>query len=111
MACATGLIATAAAVAGAGLSIFSTLWETTLQPEVPREVLSRVSAYDWFGSVAFVPFGYLIAAPLASLLGTRTMLLSAAAWAAGSLRHRPDHPRVNREPAGQETESASNPKS
>ena len=80
----TALIAIAAAVAGAGLSIFSTLWETTLQREVPREVLSRVSAYDWFGSVAFVPLGYLIAAPLAALLGTRTTLFFAAAWAAGS---------------------------
>jgi hypothetical protein len=81
---ATALIAIAAAVAGAGLSIFSTLWETTLQREVPPEVLSRVSAYDWFGSAAFVPLGYLIAAPIASLLGTRTTLFSAAAWAAGS---------------------------
>jgi MFS family permease len=81
---ATSLIAVAAAVAGAGLSIFGTLWETTLQREVPGEALSRVSAYDWFGSAAFVPLGYLIAAPIASLLGTRTTLMSAAAWAAGS---------------------------
>jgi len=81
---ATALIAIAAGVAGVGLSIFSTLWETTLQREVPREVLSRVSAYDWFGSAAFVPLGYLIAAPIASLLGTRTTLFFATAWAAGS---------------------------
>ena len=81
---ATALIATAAGVAGVGLSIFSTLWETTLQREVPREVLSRVSAYDWFGSAAFVPLGYLIAAPIASLLGTRATLFFATAWAAGS---------------------------
>ena len=80
----TILIAIAAGVAGVGLSIFATLWETTLQREVPREVLSRVSAYDWFGSAAFVPLGYLIAAPLAALLGTRTTLFFAAAWAAGS---------------------------
>jgi MFS family permease len=81
---ATALIAIAAGVAGVGLSIFSTLWETTLQREVPREVLSRVSAYDWFGSAAFVPLGYLIAAPVASLLGNRTTLFFATAWAAGS---------------------------
>ncbi|MGH3152620.1 MAG: MFS transporter [Streptosporangiaceae bacterium] len=80
----TALTAIAAGAAGVGLSIFSTLWETTLQREIPREVLSRVSAYDWFGSVAFVPLGYLIAAPIASLLGTRTTLFLAAAWAAGS---------------------------
>ncbi|MGH3259507.1 MAG: MFS transporter [Streptosporangiaceae bacterium] len=84
MSAVTALIAIAAGAAGVGLSIFSTLWETTLQREVPREILSRVSAYDWFGSVAFVPLGYLIAAPIASLLGTRTTLFFAAAWAAGS---------------------------
>jgi MFS family permease len=81
---ATALIAIAAGAAGVGLSMFGTLWETTLQREVPSEVLSRVSAYDWFGSAAFVPIGFLIAAPIASLLGTRTALFSAAAWAAGS---------------------------
>ena len=81
---ATILIAIAIAAAGAGLSIFSTLWETTLQRQVPREVLSRVSAYDWFGSVAFVPLGYLIAVPLAALLCTRATLFFAAVWAAGS---------------------------
>jgi predicted MFS family arabinose efflux permease len=78
------VIAVAAGLAGVGLSVFGTLWETTLQREIPRAVLSRVSAYDWFGSVAFVPLGYLIAAPIAALLGTRTTLFIGAAWAAGS---------------------------
>ena len=81
---ATVVTATGAAAAGVGLSVFGTLWETTLQRSVPGAVLSRVSAYDWFGSVAFVPLGYLIAAPVAGLLGTRETLLLAAAWAAGS---------------------------
>jgi predicted MFS family arabinose efflux permease len=81
---ATVLIALAAGLAGVGFSIFGTLWETTLQREIPRAVLSRVSAYDWFGSVAFVPLGYLIAAPMASLLGIRTALFFAAVWAAAS---------------------------
>lgn len=81
---ATFLVAAAAGVAGIGLSIFGTLWETTLQREVPSEALSRVSSYDWFGSVAFVPIGYILAGPLASLLGTRTTLFLAAAWAAAS---------------------------
>jgi MFS family permease len=81
---ATALTAIAAIAAGVGFSIFDTLWETTLQREIPREVLSRVSAYDWFGSVAFVPLGYLIAAPIASLLGIRITLFFAAAWVAGS---------------------------
>jgi predicted MFS family arabinose efflux permease len=101
---ATVVTAIGAAAAGIGFSVFGTLWETTLQRSVPGAVLSRVSAYDWFGSVAFVPVGYLIAAPIAALLGTRATLLLAAAWAAGSaavvlavpavrdLRRAPDQP-------------------
>ncbi|MHB1845193.1 MAG: MFS transporter [Deltaproteobacteria bacterium] len=80
----TALIAIGAGLAGIGLSIFGALWETALQQHVPNEVLSRVSAYDWFGSVAFVPLGYILAAPLAGAVGTRTTLLVAAGWAAAS---------------------------
>jgi MFS family permease len=80
----TALIAAGAFCAGIGLSTFGTLWETSLQRHIPREILSRVSAYDWFGSVAFVPVGYILAAPLASLLGLRAALFFAAAWAFGS---------------------------
>jgi MFS family permease len=80
----TLLVAGAAGIAGIGLSIFGTLWETTLQREVRGEALSRVSSYDWFGSTAFVPIGYLLAGPLASILGVRTTLLLAAFWAAAS---------------------------
>jgi hypothetical protein len=47
-------------------------------------VLSRVSAYDWFGSVAFVPLGYILVGPLAAALGIRLTLVLAAAWAAAS---------------------------
>jgi predicted MFS family arabinose efflux permease len=80
----TALIAAAAGLAGIGLSIFGTLWETTLQREIPGDVLSRVSSYDWLGSIAFVPVGYVVAGSLASLLGARTTLLFAAAWALAS---------------------------
>jgi MFS family permease len=81
---ATALIAVAAGVAGVGLSVFGTLWETALQRHVPPAVLSRVSSYDWFGSVAFVPLGLIIAGPVAGLIGVRTVLFIAAAWAAVS---------------------------
>jgi MFS family permease len=77
----TALVSAGAFIAGLGLSMFDTLWETSLQRHVPREVLSRVSAYDWLGSVAFVPLGYIIAAPLADALGIRSALIFAAAWA------------------------------
>ena len=78
------LIAVGAGIAGVGLSTFGTLWETSLQQHVPGDVLSRVSAYDWLGSIAFVPIGYILAAPLASALGVRTTLFFAAAWVVAS---------------------------
>lgn len=81
---ATLLIAAAASVAGVGLSLFGTLWETALQHHVPGEVLSRVSSYDWLGSVAFVPLGYIIAGPIAGVIGVRTLLLVSAVWAGSS---------------------------
>ncbi len=80
----TAIIAIGAGLAGAGLAIFGALWETALQQNVPGEVLSRVSAYDWFGSVAFVPLGYILAGPLAANLGIHTTLFLAAGWAATS---------------------------
>ena len=71
--------AAVAAVGGAGFALCGTLWDTTLQQQVPTEVLSRVSAYDWFGSVALLPVGYALAGPMAALIGARTALFGAAA--------------------------------
>ncbi|MEJ8669970.1 hypothetical protein WKI71_20765 [Streptomyces sp. MS1.AVA.1] len=39
------------------------LWATTIQREIPERALSRVSSYDWFGSLAFAPLGLLVAGP------------------------------------------------
>ena len=38
-------------------------WMTALHQEIPEEKLSRVSAYDWFGSVAMVPLATALAGP------------------------------------------------
>ena len=72
----TAVIAVCAGVAGAALSVGDTLWETTLQQQVPADVLSRVSSYDWLGSLAFVPLGYAAAGTLGVALGIRTALLA-----------------------------------
>ncbi len=76
----TGWVAAAAAVSGIGLAVFGTLWDTTLQQHVPVAALSRVSAYDWLGSVALVPLGYALAGPLASRFGVGGTLWLAAGW-------------------------------
>ena len=58
-------IGAAAVLAGFAFSFGTVVWETTLQERIPREKLSRVGAYNWFGAMAFLPAGYAIAGPVA----------------------------------------------
>jgi len=82
---ATVTIAGAGLAGGAGLMVFNALWETTLQPQIPSELLSRVSAYDWFGSVATLPIGFALVGPLSHVLGiSGTLWLGAAVALASS---------------------------
>ena len=71
----------AVAMFGAGIAgdVFGVLWATTIQREIPEEVLSRVSSYDWFGSLAFAPLGLLVAGPVAAAVGTGRALAGCAA--------------------------------
>ncbi|MDR1431530.1 MAG: MFS transporter [Propionibacteriaceae bacterium] len=63
------MVVLAAVTMGFGFEFFTVLWLTTMQLEVPPEALSRVAAYDGFGSLVLGPLGLLIAAPVASALG------------------------------------------
>jgi predicted MFS family arabinose efflux permease len=73
-------IALAAALAGFAFSFGSVVWETELQRTIAPSKLSRVSAYNWVGAMAFLPAGYAIAGPLASWIGISTALWIGAAW-------------------------------
>jgi MFS family permease len=59
---------------GFGFSLLMIWWETALARHIPAGALSRVSAYDWMGSLALLPVGYALAGPLASTFGARTVL-------------------------------------
>jgi MFS family permease len=74
-------IAVAAGASGVGIAIFVTLWESTIQREIPAQVLSRVAAYDWMGSYALTPVGFIIAALLSTRIGIHDTLYLAASWA------------------------------
>ena len=74
------VVAVTAVCAGASMMLGNSLWESTLQRNVPPEALSRVSSYDWFGSIAFTPLGLILWGPLSELIG-----ISAALWAAAAL--------------------------
>ncbi|WP_106323022.1 MFS transporter [Actinoplanes italicus] len=75
------VVVAGAFIAGSGLGVYSTLWETTLQSRIPREMLSRVSAYDWFGSLITLPLGYVLVGFAAPILGAETFLMIGAAVA------------------------------
>jgi MFS family permease len=69
----------AALVTGFGNMLFNTLWETALQQHIPPASLSRVSAYDWFGSLLCQPLGLALAGVLAAAIGmSRTLWIAAA---------------------------------
>jgi hypothetical protein len=49
-----------------------------MQREIAPEVLSRVSAYDWFGSLVFLPIGMAIVGPIAAACGVTATIVGAA---------------------------------
>lgn len=59
---------------GWSFSLLIIWWESALAQHIPPALLSRVSAYDWMGSLALLPAGYLIAGPAAAAVGARTVL-------------------------------------
>jgi MFS family permease len=69
-----GVVIALAFWAGAGFTLFQVWWETALARHVPPHALSRVSAYDWMGSLALLPVGFAVAGPLAAGLGAQTVL-------------------------------------
>lgn len=74
------LLACGALLSGAGMMLGMSVWESTLQRHIPGESLSRVSSYDWFGSLVFSPLGLVIWAPVGAAIG-----ISVSLWLAFGL--------------------------
>lgn len=64
---------------GISSDLFGVLWDTGLQALVPRDALSRVSAYDALGSFAVAPIGLAVAGPVADAIGIRETLIGGGA--------------------------------
>lgn len=60
------------AVTGVCVSLAITVWETALQQRVPEQAQSRVSSFDYLGSVLLMPLGYVLVGPVAQALGVGT---------------------------------------
>jgi predicted MFS family arabinose efflux permease len=72
-------IAAVAAVAGTATIIFLSLFNTTMQRQVPGHSLSRVTSYTWFGALIAYPLGLAIAGPVVSVLAIRVAMLGVGA--------------------------------
>ncbi|MGT2527196.1 MFS transporter [Streptomyces nojiriensis] len=65
-------------VSGAAIEVFGVNWMTSLHQEIPEEKFSRVSAYDWFGSVSMLPLATALAGPAESAFGRTEALWGCA---------------------------------
>lgn len=70
-------IAAVGFVVGMGFALGENLYVTAFQRNLPEHALSRISSYDWFGSVALNPLGYALIGPIAVVLGTPETLVLA----------------------------------
>ncbi|WP_424215660.1 MFS transporter [Streptomyces sp. BI20] len=64
---------------GTCIEVFGVNWMTTMHQEIPEEKFSRVSAYDWFGSVSMLPVATALAGPAESAFGRPQALWGCAA--------------------------------
>ena len=67
-----------AAFTGIGFALSGTVWFTALQRLIPCESLSRVSSFDWLGSLMLNPLGFAAIGPLSARIGERTAMGYAA---------------------------------
>jgi MFS family permease len=66
---------------GVEWGLYDVFWVTCMQNEVAPELISRVSSYDYLGSLAFFPAGLALAGPLAEAFGVSSVLWGSAAVA------------------------------
>ena len=81
----TAVLAIGTFLAGAGMMLGISVYEATFQLRVPADVLSRVSSYDWFFSMALQPVGLAIWGPIAAGIGIDEALWLAAALLLASI--------------------------
>lgn len=69
------LVLAVAVTGGAGNTLFGVWWETALAQRIPPEALSRVSSYDWMGSLALLPVGFVLVGVLADTAGAAHVMI------------------------------------
>ncbi|WP_345698587.1 MFS transporter [Kitasatospora terrestris] len=72
-------LAGAALLSGVGITFWGVMWATSVQTQVPGEVLNRVHAYEVAGSVCMFPLGAALAGPAAEAFSPREVLAGGGA--------------------------------
>jgi predicted MFS family arabinose efflux permease len=75
------LLVLAAVIDGSTGTLFNIFWFTAMQSDVPAAELSRVSSWDYLGSLGITPVGQLAAGPIAIAIGISSTLYLAAGLA------------------------------
>jgi predicted MFS family arabinose efflux permease len=73
------VVAVLAFAAGVASDVFEVLWITALQNNIPADALSRVSSYDYLGSLAFVPIGLAVSGWAVATFGVEATMWACAA--------------------------------
>ncbi|MBB4947427.1 MFS family permease [Kitasatospora gansuensis] len=68
------LLGIAQVVVGIGLTFWSVMWATSVQTQVPGEVLNRIHAYEVAGSVCMFPIGSALSGPATNAFGADRVL-------------------------------------
>jgi MFS family permease len=72
-------IAALEAVTGVAVAGYFTLWEVSLQEQIPEHALGRVSSYDYLLSVGSVPLGTVLVGPISEAAGLRPTMFGMTA--------------------------------
>jgi hypothetical protein len=71
------IVATGAFIAIGAIVISNALWDTMVQQHIPREVIGRVTGYDWMVSLIFQPLAFAAIGPVSEQIGVEQTLLLA----------------------------------
>ena len=66
-------------LAGVCVALFFTLWDLSIQEQIPSHIVSRVSAYDFSVSMGLMPLGMAVCGPIADAIGLQQTLLGMSA--------------------------------
>ncbi len=70
----TAGIAALELLAGVCVALFFTLWDLSIQEQIPARAVSRVSAYDFSVSMGLMPLGMVVCGPIADAIGLEATL-------------------------------------